>query len=83
MRQKERRAYPRTAKRIRVLIYDPEDAMQQPYIGWIIDRSQGGLCLAFSRAGLKMGDVFLVRPATSKGHASVGRGQSEKRALEE
>ena len=65
MRKTERRAYPRIAKSIRVLIYDPEDALQQPYVGWIVDRSEGGLCLAFSRAGLKKGDVFLVRRASS------------------
>jgi len=67
MRQKERRAWPRMAKLIRVLVLDPEDALQHPYVGWIVDRSQGGLCLAFRRVGLKMGDVFLVKPALSKG----------------
>ena len=65
MQQKERRAWPRIAKLIRILILDPEDALQHPYVGWIVDRSQGGLCLAFRRVGLKMGDVFLVRTTSS------------------
>jgi hypothetical protein len=55
MRQHERRAWPRIKKPIRVLIHDPEDALEQPYVGWIVDRSQGGLCLTFRRVGLNTG----------------------------
>lgn len=63
MRQQERRASKRIKKSMRVLVHDPEDALQQPYVGWILDHSQGGLCLALRRAGLKTGDVFAVRLA--------------------
>jgi hypothetical protein len=68
----ERRASPRIAKPIRVLVYDPEDALQQPYVGWVVDRSQGGVRLTFRRAGLKKGDIFLIRPASSTANQWVG-----------
>jgi hypothetical protein len=64
MPHSERRTSPRVQqKSCRVLIIDPEDGLQEPYLGWVVDRSEGGLCLAFQRIGLKVGDVFLVELA--------------------
>lgn len=63
MQQQERRAWPRIKRNIRALIHDPEDALEQPYVGWILDESHGGLCLAYKRIGWKTGDVFSVQPA--------------------
>jgi hypothetical protein len=67
MRQQERRTEHRIKETLRVLIHDPEDALQQPYVGWILDRSQGGLCLAFRRAGVKRDDIFAVRLSQGAG----------------
>jgi hypothetical protein len=60
MSYRERRAWPRFHKPYRVLILDPEDGLQEPYVGWVVDRSEGGLCVVFKRVGLKIGDTFLI-----------------------
>jgi hypothetical protein len=60
MSHQERRAWPRFHQLCRVFILDPEDVLQQLSVGWIVDRSEGGLCVAFKRAGLRIGDTFLV-----------------------
>jgi hypothetical protein len=61
-RLRERRASARVSSKQRVFVFDPEDALEEVYAGWIVDRSQGGVCLSLARSGIEEGSVLLVRP---------------------
>ncbi|MDQ7010332.1 MAG: hypothetical protein Q9M29_00790, partial [Mariprofundaceae bacterium] len=38
--------------------------MDEPYPAWIVDRSQGGICLCFQRTGIGAGRTLKVQPAS-------------------
>ena len=61
----ERRAWPRLRKALQVLILDPVEALPEPHKGWVVDRSQGGVCLCFNRCEVAEGDELLVQPAST------------------
>jgi PilZ domain len=61
-RVRERRASARVSSKQRVFVFDPADALEEVYAGWIVDRSQGGVCLSLARSGIEEGSVLLVRP---------------------
>jgi hypothetical protein len=63
--QSERRTWPRFRKPFRVLILDPTDSLEEPYYGWIVDRSRGGVCLCSNRSDVAHGDILLVQPASA------------------
>jgi hypothetical protein len=65
MHKRERRVWPRSRKALRVLILDPAEVLQEPYHGWIVDRSQGGVCLCYNNSEAEEGDVLLVQPAST------------------
>lgn len=51
---------------IRVFVLDPQDAIQEPTVGWVVDRSHGGVCLAYTRRGLKLGDVLMIQRPSAR-----------------
>jgi hypothetical protein len=67
MPQRERRASPRRRKQLKVLVSDPADALNEPYAGWLVDRSQGGICLTFCRSEVELGNILMVQPASASG----------------
>jgi hypothetical protein len=66
---RERRASPRIRSKQHVFIYDPADALEEVYGGWIVDRSRGGVCLALARGDIEEGSLLVVRPTPSTSHA--------------
>jgi hypothetical protein len=65
MAHRERRASARQQKVLRVLVVDPADALEEPYRGWVVDRSQGGICLSFPRSDIEAGSVLKVQPLST------------------
>jgi PilZ domain-containing protein len=63
-RLRERRASTRVSSKQRVFVYDPADALEEVYAGWIVDRSQGGVCLCLSRSDIEEGSILVVRPTS-------------------
>jgi len=61
----ERRACPRACGKQRVDVYDAEDALEQVYAGWIVDRSQGGVCLSLRHSEIEEGSVLALRPPSA------------------
>jgi hypothetical protein len=61
----ERRACPRFRQHVRVVIVDPSDVLDQPYAGWIVDRSKGGIRLSLSCSEIPVGSLLIVQPAAS------------------
>ncbi|GIW81462.1 MAG: hypothetical protein KatS3mg105_3269 [Gemmatales bacterium] len=60
----ERRAYPRFKTALRVFVNDPTDALEQPYPAWIIDRSNGGICLEVENQEIEDGTVLDLQMAS-------------------
>lgn len=63
-RSNERRSWPRTRQNLRVLVTDLEDALEEPYVGWIMDHSPGGVCLSFGGSRVELGNVMIVQGST-------------------
>lgn len=59
---RERRAWPRKAKKERVLLLLDDCALGEPYRGELLDTSAGGLRLS-SRQEIAAGTVLWLRPA--------------------
>jgi hypothetical protein len=59
-RVRERRASPRVSSKQRVFVYDPEDALDEVYAGYIVDRSRGGICLFLGRSDIDEGSVLII-----------------------
>ncbi|MBY0524274.1 MAG: PilZ domain-containing protein [Gemmataceae bacterium] len=62
----ERRASPRVRGKQHVFIYDPVDALEEVYGGWILDRSRGGVCLSVKRADIETGNLLVLRPTSAE-----------------
>lgn len=58
--QPDRRSAPRR-KGNRVEVFLTEDPKQPPFLGWVVDRSMGGLCLIVEKQ-LSEGSTLNVRP---------------------
>jgi hypothetical protein len=67
MTRTERRSSPRRNKLVRVFVFDPADALDEVYTGWMVDRSNGGVCLSFPRCDIAAGNVLMLQPAGGKG----------------
>ena len=67
MRTRDRRFHPRVRKPFPVLVLDPADALEEPYRGWVVDRSRGGVCLCLSRTIVEVGNVVMVQPRSAGG----------------
>jgi hypothetical protein len=67
MTRTERRSSPRRNKLVRVFVFDPADALDEVYTGWMVDRSNGGVCLSFPRCDIAAGNILMVQPAGGKG----------------
>ncbi|MBL8796731.1 MAG: PilZ domain-containing protein [Planctomycetia bacterium] len=57
----ERRAWPRSERRIRVLLLAEDSALAEPFGGWIVNTSRGGLRLRVPREGFPIGSLLLIR----------------------
>jgi hypothetical protein len=57
----ERRSWPRRRNQLRVEVLDPEDVLEHPYRGWVVDRSRGGLRLVVKHA-FSEGAILNVLP---------------------
>lgn len=67
----ERRAWPRRKDTVRVAVTDVEDALEQPFTGWVVDRSAGGLCISFDPQPLSVGKLLTVQPYRSAAPVEV------------
>jgi PilZ domain-containing protein len=61
----ERRAWPRIAHQLPVLVLNLEDALDDPYLGRIVDYSHGGICLELPGVHLDEGTVLGIRPPSA------------------
>lgn len=61
----ERRAWPRFAKQLPVLVFNLEDALDDPYLGRIVDYSRGGICLELPGVRLDEGSLLGIRPPSA------------------
>lgn len=59
----ERRTSPRRKKMLRVLLIDPQENTE-PFPGWVVDRSLGGLCLSVDHS-IDVGAILQVRPSNA------------------
>lgn len=57
----ERRAWPRSQRQIRVLLLAEDSALAEPFGGWIINTSRGGVRLRVPREGFPIGSLLLIR----------------------
>jgi hypothetical protein len=62
-KEPDRRAFPRR-KGNRVEVHLTDESKQEPLLGWVVDRSMGGLCLIVEKS-LDEGAIFKVRPRTA------------------
>jgi hypothetical protein len=58
---RERRAWPRYPKYIRVLLLAEDCAVEEPFAGWIIDTSRGGLRLRVPSELFPVGTLLHIR----------------------
>jgi PilZ domain len=68
-RMRERRAWPRTAKSIRVLVLPEDCALDEPYGGWIIDASRGGVRLRIPNQLVPVGTLLNIRSPSASSRA--------------
>lgn len=64
---RNRRLWPRERNVVPVLVLDPADAIEEPYRGWVVDRSHGGVLLCLSRSTAEIGNVLMVQPRSATG----------------
>lgn len=70
-RSNERRSWPRTRQHLRVLVTDLEDALEEPYIGWIVNHSPAGVCLSFDGSRVEMSNVMIVQTSATGAQVEV------------
>jgi hypothetical protein len=58
---RERRAWPRSSRNIRVVFLSEDCALDEPYGGWIIETSRGGLRLRITGEPFAIGTLLQVR----------------------
>jgi hypothetical protein len=58
---RERRAWPRSCRNIRVLFLSEDCALDEPYGGWIVDTSRGGVRLRISGEPFAVGTLLQLR----------------------
>lgn len=63
----DRRAWPRFERRIRVLFMPEDCALDEPYGGWIVNGSRGGIRLMLQTPGIEEGTVLQLRLPKSRG----------------
>lgn len=63
VRVEERRETPRRVGQVKALISDAE-GRAQPTPAWVIDRSEGGVCLS-TKEPATTGTILSIRPATA------------------
>lgn len=66
-KMRERRAWPRTSKSIRVLVLPEDCALDEPYGGWIIDASRGGVRLRIPHELVPVGTLLHIRSPFASG----------------
>lgn len=59
----ERRAWPRYPGPMPVLVLNLEDALDDPYLGRLVDFSQGGVCLVIPGLALEEGTLLGISPS--------------------
>jgi hypothetical protein len=62
MEKRDRRVWPRQAGYISVHVLDPEDALEEPFAGWLINYSPGGVCLSLRGSTLDNRSVLRLQP---------------------
>ncbi|MBL8797256.1 MAG: PilZ domain-containing protein [Planctomycetia bacterium] len=60
----ERRHWPRRHQRLRVLLLDQHEEVQEPLAAWVLDRSGGGLRLAVDRE-IRVGATLAAKPTSA------------------
>jgi hypothetical protein len=60
MSELERRAWPRFARRVRVLLMPEDCALEEPYGAWIVNGSRGGVRLVM-RTAIEEGTILQLR----------------------
>lgn len=64
---RERRAWPRTTKEVRVLLLPDDSALEEPFGAWVIDSSRGGVRLRVPRHLFPVGTVLQIRTPFASG----------------
>lgn len=67
---RERRAWARTPRKVRVLVMPEDCALEEPYAGWIIDSSPGGFRLALENLVIDVGTTLRLRHAAAAASSS-------------
>jgi hypothetical protein len=63
----DRRNWPRFERRIRVLFLPEDSALDEPYGGWIVNGSRGGVRLALRTPGIEEGAILHLRLPKANG----------------
>ena len=58
---RERRAWPRSPRQIRVLLLSDDCALDEPYGAWIVDTSRGGVRIRMPGFGFPVGALLFLR----------------------
>jgi hypothetical protein len=64
---RDRRAWPRTVRQVRVLLLSEDCALDEPYGGWIIDSSRGGVRLRVNGELFPVGTILRIRSPLASG----------------
>lgn len=80
----DRRTWPRFPRRIRVLMLPDDCALEEPYGGWILNGSRGGVCLMVHLGAVEEGTVLKLRkPQAAAGTPWVAVRVKSRRQTEE
>lgn len=79
----ERRAWPRLRQKIRVWVSDPADVVEEPYAGWIVDHSDGGLCLTLDRQDIEVGSILLIQSVSTPSRSATSQVRVNNRRRKE
>jgi hypothetical protein len=61
----ERRAFPRSRRLLRVLVLPTDAVVDEPFSGWLVDSSPGGLRLVVPSSDIPEGAILHVKAATA------------------
>jgi hypothetical protein len=62
----ERRAWPRRAQHMRVLVMPEDCALEEPYGAWLIDSSRGGVRLVIAHEAIAAGTLLRIRAVAAR-----------------
>jgi len=64
-RAPERRAFPRKQRAAKVLFLPDDSVLDEPFRGWLVNASRGGLRLSIGHQDIGEGALLMVRPPSA------------------